>query len=307
MRTDIFKRSATLLVVISLIGILYGRPSVAAPRPDPRDSHIGEGRPRRAAHTGTQKQDWRKVRVLVYTKNGKGYVHDNIPNSIEAIKALGKENGFTVDASDDPTVFTDSNLKKYNALIFSNTNNVVFDTDAQRVALMRYIQAGGGFVGIHSASGTEREWRWFKQMLGGTFDWHEKFQKFEVIALDRKHPSLDHLPEKFEREDECYYLKEMNVNMTILAVNDLSTLKDSKPNRPNTFGNVFPSVWCQEFDGGRQWYTSLGHRKEDYQSPDFRRHILGGIQWVVENQRPLDYAKAYAVSPNDSVRHTAKR
>ena len=283
MRNQVLKRSATLLATVAFVGILCSQ------------------------FVEAQKVDWRKVRVLVYTKNGKGYVHDNIPNSIEAIKTLGKEHAFSVDVSDDPAIFTESNLKKYSALVFSNTNNVVFETDSQRVALMRYIQAGGGFVGIHSASGTERSWKWFKQMLGGTFYWHEPFQKFGVIILDQKHPSLAHLPKNWEREDECYYLREMNVNMTILAVNDLSIFKEPKTNRPNTFGDLFPSVWCQEFDGGRQWYTSLGHRKEDYQSHDFRRHILGGIQWVVENQRPLDYAKAYAVSPNDSVRHPAKR
>src|SRR5688500_18063039 len=84
--------------------------------------------------------DWTRVRVLVYTKNGTGYVHDNIPASIEAIRALAREHGFAVDVSDDAAVFTDDVLKKYDALVFSNTNNVVFDTDAQRVALMRYVQ-----------------------------------------------------------------------------------------------------------------------------------------------------------------------
>lgn len=245
--------------------------------------------------------NWTKIRVLVYTKNGKGYVHDNIPNSIQAIKELGREHKFAVDASDDPAVFTDDNLRKYNALVFSNTNNTVFDTDAQRVALMRYVQAGGGFAAIHSASGTERTWNWFAAMLGGRFSRHPPFQKFTVRILDRTHPSLAHLPAIWEREDECYYLVRMNVNMRILAVNDLSSIDDPKGERPATFGDVFPSVWYQEFDGGRQWYTSLGHHKDDYTRPEFRRHILGGIQSVVRNA-PLDYSRAYAKSPADEPR-----
>lgn len=252
------------------------------------------------ASAQNQKVDWEKVNVLLYTKNGKGFVHDNIPNSIEAIKALGKEHGFTVDTSEDPSDFTENNLKKYDAIIFSNTNNEVFNTDAQKVAFMRYIQAGGGFVGIHSASGTERQWKWFKQLLGGTFLWHEPYQKFSVKILDQTHPSVAHLPKLWEKEDECYYLSEMNVNLKVLAVNDLSTLQipDKKERqKPLTFGNVFPSVWCQEFDGGRQWYTSLGHNKKDYKDPVYRKHILGGIQWVVGNQEPLDYKKASAESP----------
>ena len=227
--------------------------------------------------------NWSKVRVLVYTKNGTGYVHDNIPASIEAFRELAKAHKFSVDVSEDPAVFTDDNLKKYNALVFSNTNNVLFDTDAQRVALMRYVQAGGGFVAIHSASGSERTWNWFAGLLGGRFQRHAPIQKFDVRILDRTHPSVAHLPERWERDDECYYLVRMNVNMRILAANDLTAIKEPKEPPPATFGDVFPSVWYQEFDGGRQWYTSLGHRKENYAQDDFRRHLFGGLQSVVRD------------------------
>ena len=111
-------------------------------------------------------------RVLVFTRNGEGYVHDNIAASVAAIKNLCRDNNFKVDISDVPTVFTEENLKQYDALIFSNTNNKVFDTDAQKLALMRYTEAGGGFVGIHSACATERDWFW--QMVGGK-NWIESW------------------------------------------------------------------------------------------------------------------------------------
>lgn len=251
-----------------------------------------------------QSINWKQVNVLVYTKNGEGFVHDNIENSVIALKELGKQYGFAVDATDDPSVFTDENLRKYDALVFSNTNNNVFDTDVQRVALMRYIQAGGGFVGIHSASGTERKWKWFKQLLGATFYWHDKFQPFTVNVIDAKHPSVTHLPRKWVRVkgDEFYYLKQMSVNLHVVAVNDATTLKGENERRLDTFGDVFPSVWCHEFDGGRSWYTSLGHDKGDYMDEEFRKHILGGIAWVVQKGRKRDYSKAYATSPQDEVR-----
>src|SRR3546814_13638603 len=114
-----------------------------------------------------KKVNWKKANVLLYTKNGKGFVHDNIPNSIEAIKALAAQNGFKLDVSEDPGVFTDENLKRYDALIFSNTNHDVFDTDATKVAFMRFFQAGGGFVAIPSASGTDRSWKWVKDRKSG--------------------------------------------------------------------------------------------------------------------------------------------
>ena len=245
------------------------------------------------------------MEILLYTKNGEGYVHENIKSSVEAVKALGVEYGFKVDASEDPGVFTDDNLKKYDAMVFSNTNNDVFDTDAQKVSLMRYIQAGGGFVGIHSTSGTERQWKWFKQLIGGTFLWHEPYQKFIVRIIDEDHPSLAHLSDSWEREDELYYLKELNIDLNILAVNDMTTLTipdTHNRQQPDTFGDVFPCVWSQEFDGGRQWYTSLGHNKEDYKDPAFRKHILGGILSVVRDRESLNYSKAYAQSPDDPVK-----
>ena len=258
--------------------------------------------PDAGASAGSQSPspNWSNVRVLLYTRNGTGYVHDNIPASIEAIKDLARQHRFAVDVSADAALFTDETLKQYNALIFSNTNNVVFDSDAQRVALMRYVQAGGGFAAIHSASGSERTWKWFHGLLGGTFSRHAPIQTFGVRVVDRTHPSVAHLPERWERDDECYYLVRMSVNMRILAVNDLTTIKDTT-DPPATFADVFPSVWYHEFDGGRQWYTSLGHRKEDYARPEFRRHLLGGIQSVVRTA-PLDYTRAYATSPADEPR-----
>lgn len=257
--------------------------------------------------TSEQIVNWEEIKILLYTKNGKGFVHDNIPNSIQAIRALGDEYGFSVDTSEDPRDFSEENLKQYDAVVFSNTNNEVFETDSQKVAFMRYIQAGGGFVGIHSASGTERDWKWFKQLLGGTFYWHEPRQKFSVKIIDGNHPSLAHLPQTWERkDDECYYLTEMNFDLNILAVNDLTSLQvegKNKMPKPTTFGSVFPSVWSQEFDGGRQWYTSLGHNKEDYLDSDFRRHILGGIKSVISDGKPLDFSKAYAQSPDDKLKN----
>src|SRR5687768_5915636 len=83
-------------------------------------------------------------RVLVYTRNhvtnGKGYIHENIGTSVETIRELGAENGFAVDHSDDPAVFTTANLKKYNAIVFSNSNNEAFAADAQRDAFKAFVQ-----------------------------------------------------------------------------------------------------------------------------------------------------------------------
>ena len=224
-------------------------------------------------------------KVLLYTKNGEGYVHDNIPASITAIRKLASENGFEVVASEDPGVFAPDNLKQFDVLIFSNTNNDIFDTKEQEEAFQQYMQSGGRFVGIHSACGSERDWPWFWRNLGGKFVRHAPQQDFEVKVIDQHHPSTEFLPETWSiKEDECYYLNNLNPNIHVLVVSDLTTVEDEQKGEypGEIFGDTFPTTWCHTTDGGRQWYTSLGHRSEHYADPMFMRHILGGIVWVLE-------------------------
>lgn len=250
-------------------------------------------------------------KVLLYTKNGKGFVHDNIPSAVEAIKKLGVENKFQVEVSDDPSVFTEENLKHYKLLIFASTNNDVFDTDEQRVAFRRYIQAGGGFVGIHSVTGTERNWTWFKKMLGGTFSWHAVLQEFKVINISPDHSSLEGLPKEWVRTDECYFTKEMYPGIKVLMAHELKsldlTLRENQKalveKHSAHFGDLYPAVWYQKFDGGNIWLTTLGHTKESYQDPVYLKHILQGIEYVAKETKKLDYSKAYATNRDDAVRY----
>lgn len=221
--------------------------------------------------------------VLIYTRNGKGFVHDNIAASVAALKELAVEGRFAVEVSDDPAVFTDANLKRFRAIIFNNTNNEGFTTDEQREAFQRYIRGGGGFAGIHSATGSERQWPWFQQMIGGKFRRHPPLQPFTIRVLDQQHPSTAFLGETWEWEDECYFVDNINPAIRVLMAADLTTVKDPKrdeyPGR--TFGDLFPLAWYQHFEGSRQWYTALGHKAAYYQDPTFRRHLLAGILWAM--------------------------
>lgn len=222
-------------------------------------------------------------RILVYTKNGKGYVHKNIAASVDALKKIGEANNLIVDVSDDPAIMTTENLAKYNCLVFSNTNNEVFDTEEQRQAFAAYIHRGGAFVGIHSSSGSERAWPWFTAMIGGAFKKHPAFQSFEIKVIDKNHPSTLKLPEVWTKEDECYYRDELNPNIKILLAADLRTVKDpEKATYPGRiFGDYFPLAWYHEFEGARVFYTALGHDTKDYTDPVYLEHIRGGILWAL--------------------------
>lgn len=249
-----------------------------------------------------KKVSWKKVKVLVYTKNGKGYVHKNIPSAVKAIQKLGTEKGFHVDVSDDPTIFTESNLKQYTFLIFPSTNNDVFDTDEQRVNFRRYIEAGGGFVGLHSVTGTERNWTWFKMMVGGSFAWHAKFQPFSIRIIDKDHPSMQGVPSVWTKEDECYFTKEMYPGINVLMAHDISTVKGNEEDLKKIqtlsvqFPHYYPAVWTQDFDGGTIWVTTLGHQDKDYEDPIYLNHIFQGMTYVAGRVGKIDFSRSYATS-----------
>lgn len=222
-------------------------------------------------------------KILVYTKNGKGFIHDNIEASVEMLKQISDEAGLTCVVSDNPSIFLEDDLESFDAIIFSNTNNEAFDNDSQRNAFQAYIRSGGAFVGIHSACGSEREWPWFWDMLGGSFLRHPPYQKFTVKVIDNQHPSTSFLGEEWEWEDEAYYLKNLNPSIHVLLAHDLSTIEDKgKEVYPGEiFGNLFPGAWCHEFEGGRSWYTSYGHNIKHYSDENFRQHVKGGILWAI--------------------------
>jgi type 1 glutamine amidotransferase len=253
------------------------------------------------------KVDWKQVKVLVYTRNGKGYVHDNIPNAVNRIQKLGQQHGFKVDVWDNPSVFTEENLKQYTLLVFPSTNNDVFETDEQRLVFRRYIESGGGLVGIHSVTGTERKWKWFKMMLGGTFAWHARFQKYTIKVIDPDHPSVQGLPKIWEKGDECYFMKEMYPGIHAVLAHDLTTLQENEREKIMTFSipftDLYPATWYQHFDGGHIWITALGHDKKDYEDPVFVQHIIQGIQFVAGQVKKTGYSKAYAGSRDEPVRY----
>ena len=224
-------------------------------------------------------------RVLVYQKNGKGFVHDNLTASAVTIRELGNQDGFGVDISTNTDVFADGTLRKYAALIFANSNNEAFDNDHQRAAFRRYIRRGGGFVGIHSSTGSERSWNYFQQVQGAKFFRHSPFQKFAIKVVDRTHPATVHLGKSWNWSDECYFFTNVNPDIRVLLAADVASLRDAKRETSpgQSLNGIFPLAWCHEFDGGRQFYTSLGHKIEAYSDPIFRAHLRGGIRWVLGN------------------------
>jgi len=136
-------------------------------------------------------------------------------------------------------------------------------------------------VGIHAATTTGTEWQWFTDLIGGVFAFHPPFQEFNVKVIDPSHPSTAVLKPKFRVKDELYIFKNLNPSIRVLAVSEFAGITSwGKNSAPDYFGNVMPSVWCNEFDGGRVWYTALGHDISCYSDPEYISHIVGGLKWT---------------------------
>ena len=212
-------------------------------------------------------------RVLVFSKT-KGFHHASIPAGIAAIQKLGAENNFEVDTTTDASLFTKKNLKKYAAVIFMSTTGDVLN-DEQQAVFEKYIQSGKGFMGIHAATDTEYGWPWYNQLVGAYFKSHPKQQEAVLNIVDGTHISTKHLPVNWKRFDEWYNFKSMQNGLHVLIT------IDEKSYTGGENGDTHPMAWYHDFDGGRAFYTEMGHTDESYKDPMYLQHILGGIQYAI--------------------------
>ena len=228
-------------------------------------------------------------RVLVFSKT-MGWRHDSIPAGIAAVKQLGETHNFGVDATENDSAFTSENLERYHAVVFLNTTLDIL-TDTQQDAFQVYIQQGGGFVGVHAAADTEYDWPWYGELVGGYFASHPQNQTATILVTDRQHPSTAHIPFRWEHYDEWYnYKTNLRNNVHVLMAVDERTYEGGE------MGHDHPIAWAHHFDGGRAFYTGLGHTIEAYSDSLFLQHLLGGIEWAaghVEADVTATLASAY--------------
>ena len=222
-------------------------------------------------------------KLLVFSKTA-GYRHQSIEAGKVALVKLGNEQGYDVDTTENAAYFNDDSLKNYSAIVFLSTTMNILNAP-QEISFKRYIQAGGGFVGIHAAADTEYDWSWYNQLLGAQFLSHPKQQEAVINVVDKSNISTSHLPDKWKRWDEWYSYKNIGTDLKVLLSLDEKTYEGGKN------GDNHPIAWYHDFDGGRAFYTGLGHTDESYVEPLFLKHLLGGIKYAVGSNAPLNYAK----------------
>jgi type 1 glutamine amidotransferase len=211
--------------------------------------------------------------ILVFSKTA-GYRHASITAGIEALKKMGEKNTWKVTFTEDASVFNDTFLSGKEAVVFLSTTGNVLDEQQQK-AFEKYIKSGGGYVGIHGATDTEYDWPWYGNLAGAYFSDHPKIQQGRIKILNNTHPATKHLQNEWIHIEEWYNFKEpVKKDCIILMEVDETSYEGGKM-------GTHPVSWYHNFDGGRSFYTALGHRNESYSNDAiFLNHIEGGIKWA---------------------------
>ncbi|WP_109299130.1 ThuA domain-containing protein [Aquimarina sp. AU474] len=242
----------------------------------------------------------KQFKALLITETA-GWHHESIQNGITALYTLGETHNFEVQRQQNAIKITEQSLKNFDVVIFLSTTDDIFD-DIEQAAFEKYIQSGKGYVGIHAASDTEYDWEWYTKLVGRMFHIHPVQQTAKLNIINHNFPGLEHFPDTLLWTDEWYEFGEEKVS-------DLQYLitVDEKSFDPNVIwknrgtnsngqvvdrvgagmGKFHPISWYHEYDGGRAFYTSLGHIKNVYKNQWFLDHLYGGIYYAATGKGVL--------------------
>ncbi|MFY0653374.1 MAG: ThuA domain-containing protein [Cyclobacteriaceae bacterium] len=216
----------------------------------------------------------KKLNLLVITKTN-GFRHKSIDIGKEKLTEWGKAEKWKVTFSEDSTIVNDKVLGKTDVLVFLNSSGDILGSN-ERQSLVKFMKDGGSFVGVHCATCTEKEWPWFRQMIGARFDSHPKVQMARMaVNHEYAHPAINHLGDSLKMVDEWYNFQESVVSHAkVLLTLDESSYNGKKMDEEH------PIAWFHDFEAGRVFYTGIGHTNETYQNEEFKKHLIGGINWA---------------------------
>jgi len=238
------------------------------------------------ASSSTLKAQKQFKALIVTTTNG--WHHESLHSGVIAIKELATRNLFDAVLFEDPGSFNDKFLQQFQVVILLNTTGDIFDPEQQKV-FERFIQSGKGYVGIHSASDTEYEWDWYTKLVGRMFHIHPAVQTAKMQILDSTFPGLQGFEHGKLWTDEWYEFS----NAKALDLHDILAVDETTYNAKADWGakkgvgmgNVHPVAWYHNYDGGRSFYTALGHVPANFSNEAFLNHLYAGILWAATGKK----------------------
>jgi len=229
----------------------------------------------------------KQFKALLVTTT-RGWHHESIHQGVLALQELGVKNFFDVVLWENPAGFTDKYLEQFQVVIFLNTTGDIFDSAQQKV-MERFIESGKGYVGIHSASDTEYDWDWYTKLVGRMFHIHPAVQTAKLRILDNKFPGLQGFADGKLWTDEWYeFSPEKTSGLNYVLAVDESTYNPKVQwgdKKGEGMGSLHPVSWYHNYDGGRAFYTALGHLPAIYKDEAFLNHVYAGILWAATGKK----------------------
>lgn len=229
----------------------------------------------------------KQFKALVVTTTN-GWHHESLHAGVIALKEIAARNFFDAVLYEDPNSFTDTFLQQFQVVIFLNTTGDILNSGQQKV-LERFIHSGKGFVGIHSASDTEYDWEWYTKLVGRMFHIHPVIQTAKLQVADAAFPGLQGFAQGKLWTDEWYEFSEAKVAdlHTVLAVDETTYNPKVQwgAKKGEGMGKNHPVAWYHNYDGGRSFYTALGHLPTNFSNEAFLNHLYAGILWAATGKK----------------------
>lgn len=229
------------------------------------------------------------LRVLVFSKTNSFRHEDGIAGAREALDAIAARRGFALFHSENGALFDAEHLARFDVVVFSNATGDML-SPAQEQAFERWLEGGGGWLGIHSAGdASHAEWTWYlDELIGARFIGHilgPQTQKARVVVEDAAHPATRGLPAEFEHEEEWYSWdrspREAGFHV-LLTVDESSydpTIRFAGSETDLRMGD-HPVAWWRCIGGGRALYATMGHWARAYENPPYTQLLENALAWA---------------------------
>jgi len=286
-----------MLKIVVGMAVALGLLSCASP---------GISRQERSGEPGSLPKD-----VLVFLKPA-WYRHASLDSLAHWFQHFGWDNGFNVDTTDHPEIFNLDDLSRYDVVVFVSTTDLGKAlSDDQKTALMEWYRKGHAIVAMHAAAVHHHTWDWWADLVGCDFNSDSVRSRARVVfdPAASDHPAVrGQGPERWIEEEWLCYDRSVTglPGVKVLMRLDESSYEpvrkkfDTLGGKP--MGSDHPAAWCREFQGGRFFYTALGHDTRAIGSEFGREHLLGGLRWVSMKEKPKDTNAKSAPMTADSLR-----
>lgn len=211
--------------------------------------------------------------ILVFSKTA-GFRHASIAEGVKMFNEMAADSNMTIVHSEDAALFNHHSLSEFDIVVFLSTTGTILDA-GQKTTFQQYIESGGNFLGIHSATDTEYDWPWFGEMVGARFNGHPHIQEARLETTNRQHPAIMGMPAEWNHTDEYYNFRDLQGDNITLVTVDETTYEGG------TNGEFHPISWCKPVKDGKMFYTALGHTDECFSDTIFRQHIKTAINWLI--------------------------